>query len=84
MSIYERIMTRVVTLVAHPRRGRIVPELKDFGVMEYRELIASPYRIFYRIAGQVVSLLGVLDGRRELEEMLVNRALETDALEKKD
>ncbi len=49
--------------------------------MEYRELIAAPYRIFYRITGKVVSLLGVLDGRRELEEMLVNRALETDALE---
>ena len=56
-------------------------DLKDFGVMEYRELIAVPYRIFYRITGQVVSILGVLDGRRDLEEMLVNRALETDALE---
>jgi plasmid stabilization system protein ParE len=81
MRVYDRIMTRVDTLAAHPRRGRIVPELKDFGIMEYRESIAASYRVFYRIAGQAVSILGVLDGRRDLEEMLVNRALETDALQ---
>ena len=81
MHIHESIIARVDSLMAHPRRGRIVPELKDFGIMEYRELIAAPYRVFYRITGQVVSILGVLDGRRDLEEMLVNRALEMDVPE---
>jgi len=52
-----------------------VPELKDVGITDYRELISAPYRIFYRITGRVVSILGVLDGRRDLEEILIHRAI---------
>jgi toxin ParE1/3/4 len=74
-DLYSRIKKRVDTLSKHPRRCRVVPELKLVGVAEYRELIVPPYRVFFRIAGNEVGIIGVLDGRRDLEEMLIRRAL---------
>lgn len=76
--IYAKITARIETLTIHPTRGRIVPELKQFGIKDYRELIVRPYRVFFRIMKRGVGIVGVLDGRQDLEELLVNRALEPD------
>ncbi|MFQ5705223.1 MAG: type II toxin-antitoxin system RelE/ParE family toxin [Gemmatimonadales bacterium] len=73
-----KILSRIDKLSAFPRRCRIVPELKEYGIRDYRELIVSPYRIFFRINGRVVGIVGVLDGRRDLEEELLNRALDIE------
>jgi hypothetical protein len=43
--------------------------------MEYRELIVSPYRVFFRIDEKDVGIIGILDGRRDLEETLIRRAM---------
>lgn len=75
VALHERVRSRTLTLTTHPRRCRIVPELRSLGVMEYRELIIAPYRAFFRIEERRVGIIGVLDGRRELEEMLIQRAL---------
>ncbi len=72
----DRILTRVTSLSVHPNRCRIVPELKDVGLREYREAIARPYRIIFRIVGSRVGIVGVLDSRRDLEELLLDRALD--------
>ena len=74
-GIYRKIKTRISKLSSHPSRCRVVPELKLVGVTEYRELIVSPYRVFFRIVGRDVGIIGVLDGRRDLEETLVRRAM---------
>ena len=74
--VYSRILVRINTLSTHPRRCRIVPELKEFGIMDYRELIVRPYRVFFRIVGLIVGIIGVLDGRRDLEALLLDRALQ--------
>lgn len=74
--LYERVVSRIDTLSRFPRRARLVPELRRLGVREYRELVAAPYRILFRITGSAVAILGVLDGRRELSELLWKRALE--------
>ena len=73
--VYRKIKKRTRTLSSHPNRCRVVPELKSIGVTEYRELIVSPYRVFFRIDGGNVGIIGVVDGRRDLEEMLVQRAM---------
>ena len=72
---YRKIKTRTHTLSSHPDRCRVVPELESVGVTECRELIVSPYRVFFRIDGRDVGIIGVLDGRRDLEETLVRRAM---------
>jgi toxin ParE1/3/4 len=75
LSILEKVERKVTSLARHPRRCRIVPELKTLGVTTYRELILSPYRVFFRIDDEVVGIIAMLDGRRDIEECLILRGL---------
>lgn len=76
VQLYTSVVARVSTLSQVPKRARRVPELSQVGIRDYRELIVSPYRIPFRVSGRVVAGLGVFDGRRELSELLLKRALE--------
>ena len=73
--VLKRLETRAAALEAAPGRGRIVPELAHFGMRAWRELVVRPYRIVYRIEGDTVTVLAVLDGRRDLEDLLLERLL---------
>ena len=52
LRVCENIVNQVETLIVHPERCRIPPELKRVGVFEYRELIVSACRIFSGCAGR--------------------------------
>jgi len=58
-----------------PRRGHSPPELERVGVRGYREIHFKPYRIIYQIVGKKVFIHCVLDGRRNLQEILERRML---------
>src|SRR5262245_14232426 len=58
-----------------PERGRVPPELKAIGVSEYREVFFKPYRIIYRMQGTTVFIYAILDGRREITDLLHQRLL---------
>jgi plasmid stabilization system protein ParE len=75
LHVYSRTIGKVETLASHPGRCRLPPELKRIGIREYRELIVAPYSIFFRTRGHVVGIVGVLDRRRDLQEILIRRAL---------
>jgi plasmid stabilization system protein ParE len=75
LAVYEKLMNRIETLASRPTRCRLPPELRKLGVSEYRELIISPYGVFFRVRGKRVGIVAVLDRRRDLEELLVQRAL---------
>ena len=64
---------RVAALQRMPERGRVVPELAAMGVHLYRELVVAPWRIIYRISGRTAYVLAVVDGRRNLEDVLLDR-----------
>ena len=48
-NIFKKIREKASSLYLFPKRGRLVPELKDQGILQYRELIHSPWRIIHRI-----------------------------------
>ena len=54
---------------------RIVPELHAEGIDAYRELLVGPYRIMFGLRGTDVVMLAAVDGRRDLGELLIERAL---------
>jgi toxin ParE1/3/4 len=56
-----------------PERGRCVPEWKHLGVLAYREIIVRPWRIIYRFDAELVYVLGLLGGRRDLASLLLER-----------
>ncbi len=68
-----RIKKRADALHHLPQRGRGVPELKAIGLDLYREIVIDPYRLLYRIKDRNVWVLGLFDGRRDLEDVLLDR-----------
>jgi plasmid stabilization system protein ParE len=76
LAVYEQVRQRISILKRHPRRCRVVPELRDLGLTDFRESILAPYRIVFRFQDQVLVLVAIVDSRRNLEELLVERALE--------
>lgn len=73
LTILTRLRERVENLFVMPLRGRVVPELKEHGVLTYRELIVKPWRIIYRVSDSKVYVLAVIDSRRNLEDILLER-----------
>ena len=55
-------------------RGRVVPELRARGISVYREVIRGVHRIVYRVMDREVWVLAVVDGRRQLDGLLYERA----------
>ena len=72
-QVLDRIESRCAALTQMPERGRVVPELAAFGIHTYRELVVSPWRVVYRLSGTRVQVLAVLDGRRNVEDVLLDR-----------
>jgi plasmid stabilization system protein ParE len=73
--VLRKLESRAEGLKSTPARGRVVPELAHFGIRGWRELIVRPYRIVYRIDESAVHVLAVLDGRRELQDLLLERLI---------
>ena len=70
-KVLNKIKEKASNLNQFPERGRIVPELQDQGILLYRELIVSPWRIVYRISGKKVYVLSVFDSRQNAEDILL-------------
>ncbi|MGD0835797.1 MAG: type II toxin-antitoxin system RelE/ParE family toxin [Polyangia bacterium] len=76
-SIIDRIVERAESLTGLPNRGRTPPELRGIGDRSWRELQEPPWRIVYRRLDEVIQIHAVLDGRRSLEDILMERVLKT-------
>ncbi|MBN2363923.1 type II toxin-antitoxin system RelE/ParE family toxin [candidate division WOR-3 bacterium] len=75
IKILHRIKEKAESLKNFPERGRVVPELKFHHIENYREIIVSPWRIIYRIENDSVYIIAVFDGRRNFEDILMERLL---------
>lgn len=62
-------------LEKYPERGHIPPELRQTGINNYLEIHYKSYRIIYEIEENLVYIHSVLDGRRNIQEILNNRIL---------
>ena len=71
--ILKKIKKKASDLYVMPDRGRIVHELKEQGIHTYRELIVAPWRVIYRISDTTVFVLSVIDSRRNVEDILLDR-----------
>jgi len=75
-EIYERIQEKAGKAAQFPEGHRVVPELQEIGVVEIREIIDSPWRIFFRSNDNEIRILSVIDGRRNIEEILYKKMME--------
>ena len=76
-KLVAKLKAKTDSLDRMPGRGRVVPELAYFGIRTWRELVVRPYRIIYRMEAGTVYVMAVLDGRRDLRDILLERLLRT-------
>lgn len=75
LRIFKPIKEKASSLYSFPERGRIIPELREQGISQYRELIIPPWRMIYRISEKTVRVLSVLDSRQNIEDILLKRLI---------
>ncbi|NMC98301.1 MAG: type II toxin-antitoxin system RelE/ParE family toxin [Bacteroidales bacterium] len=72
-KIFELLFERINSLKSFPNKGRIVPELLEYNINEYREILESYWRIIYRIDNDMVEIFTVIDARRNVQDLLVEK-----------
>ena len=73
--VLARIEKLFSSLSESPERGVYPNELLALGIREYREIFFKPYRIIYRVMDNIVYVLLIVDGRRDMLSLLQQRLL---------
>ena len=73
LKILKKIKKNDSDLYALPERGRIVPELQNQGILQYREIVIPQWRLIYRITDRKVFVLSLIDSLRNVEDILFKR-----------
>ncbi|MBA3699735.1 MAG: type II toxin-antitoxin system RelE/ParE family toxin [Planctomycetes bacterium] len=74
-KVMPRLEHRIATLTTMPERGRVVPELQWHGITTVREIFEKPWRILYQLRAKQVVIVAVYDGRRQFNDVLLERFL---------
>ena len=75
LKILKKIEDRIISLNHFPERGAYVPELLKYNIKDYRQLIESPWKIIYKINGDIVDVLIIIDSRRNTQDILVEKLI---------
>ncbi|MFV1976212.1 MAG: type II toxin-antitoxin system RelE/ParE family toxin [Candidatus Scalindua sp.] len=73
LKILAKIKKKSATLYSIPERGRLAPELLEFNILQYREVIIDPWRVIHKVIGKEVFVVSVIDSRRNVEDILLDR-----------
>jgi plasmid stabilization system protein ParE len=63
------------SLSQNPERGNVPSELDDISEMLCRQIVIKNFRINYEVIGKVVIIHGIIDGRRNIREVMRQRIL---------
>lgn len=74
-DLLDRIQEVIDSLSNYPARGTYPRELARLGIREYRQIIAKPYRIIYRMIDKRIYVYLIADGRRDFQTLLTRRLL---------
>lgn len=75
-QVLAKIEKTFNSLSESPERGAYPKELLALGIRDYREIFFKPYRVIYRVMGDIVYVLLIVDGRRDMQALLERRLLE--------
>ena len=74
-KLIDTISAVLEDLETFPYRGVVPKELDALGEQDFRQLNLGPYRLIYYVADRAVSVTLIVDGRRDLPELLARRLL---------
>ena len=75
IKVMDKIYEQVSKLDMYPERYRIVPELEKYGYLIYRQLIVDYWKVIYKIEGNIVYIMLIIDGRRNIEDIILKKLL---------
>jgi plasmid stabilization system protein ParE len=75
VKVLDKIELAVKNLDMFPKRGRVVPELESYGYILYREIIIDYWRIMYKIENDIVYIMVIIDGRRNVEDIILKKII---------
>ncbi|MCB2212674.1 type II toxin-antitoxin system RelE/ParE family toxin [bacterium] len=73
--VVNKIQETAQSLSEHPKRGAIPDSLQALGEYRFRMIHFKPYQIYYTVEADRVIVRLVVDGRRDLNEILEKRLL---------
>lgn len=74
-AFLDAMLAKVDSLETYPERGSVPRELDALGIREFRQLVAPPYRLIYRVIVDHVFIFLIADGRRDVQALLERRLL---------
>jgi plasmid stabilization system protein ParE len=77
-TIYDKIIKEMELLEIEEIKTKQTQELKDIGIFDVNELVIRPWKVYYKISSdnKKAYILFVLDGRRNLEEILISKVID--------
>ena len=77
-NIYRRVLKEIELLGIEEIRTKQTQELKDIGIYDVYELTIKPWKVYYKLSddNKRTFILFVLDGRRNLEEILISKVID--------
>ena len=72
---YTKLKTGIQNLATFPHLGAIPPELESLGLTQYRQILSGMNRVIYEVRQDKVYVHLIVDARRDLKEVLMQRLL---------
>jgi toxin ParE1/3/4 len=69
----DNIADAIAEIETHPRRGATPPELVDFRMTGYYEVVSGTNRIIYKVDDETIYVHLVVDLRSDLQDILARR-----------
>lgn len=76
LHVLDRIPSAAESIGKSPHSGSRPPELPAGMEAEYRQVFFKPYRLIYEVRGTGVIIYLIVDGRRNLQSLLLRRLTE--------
>ncbi|MCL2763753.1 MAG: type II toxin-antitoxin system RelE/ParE family toxin [Treponema sp.] len=75
-KINDKIMNEVEQISENPEGRKIAPLLREFGVNHIHQFNISPWIIYYKLENNKMEIISIIDGRRNLEEILYKKIMD--------
>ena len=72
---YGKIKTSIRNLTAFPFLGGVPDELETLNLTQYRQILSGMNRIIYEVRQDVIYIHLIIDARRDLKDVLMQRLL---------
>ena len=75
LKTYNKLKESIRNLAAFPLLGAVPPELESLNMNQYRQIISGMNRVIYEPRADAVYIYMVVDTRRDLETLLMQRLM---------